>query len=145
MSVSDRVSRHHADGLHRIATVGCLIVGALLLAGAYGHFVAVWDRLTGAATPRIALAAPGVLLLTSGVINLSLSVWIWRATQWAERTALAANAMAAGYFVYLLTITVPDHPIGLFLVTVGAQAIVLTTICLGMRWPHPSLLEQSDR
>ncbi|MEL7297300.1 MAG: hypothetical protein AAGJ86_06535 [Pseudomonadota bacterium] len=135
MSASER------NALYHIAAVGGVVVGALLLAGAWGHFAAVWDRLIDPAQSRLALLAPGILLLSTGVINLGFCVWIWRHAIWAQRVALAANLIAAGYFAYLLSRGVPNHPIGLFLAVVGGHTIILASISIGLRWPAASLVQ----
>lgn len=129
MSASDR------NALYRIAAVGGVAVGALLIAGAWGHFAAVWNRLGEPGHSRLALMAPGMLLLATGATNLCVCLSLWRGAIWAQRVALGTNLIAAGYFAYLLIRGVPDHPIGLFLAIVTGHAIVLASINAGLRWP----------
>ncbi|MEL7022299.1 MAG: hypothetical protein AAGL69_01055 [Pseudomonadota bacterium] len=132
MSVSET---KYSTGLYRLAAVSSVAVGALLLAGAFGHFAAVWDRLTDATVSRLALLTPGVLLTLTGILNFVLVPTVWQARHWATVVALIANTLAAGYFALLLYSGVADHPIGLFLSITGAHALMLLSINLGLIWP----------
>ena len=125
-----------ATGLCRIAAVSGVAIGALLLAGAWGHFAAIWDRLGDPDASRLSLLAPGIFLTVAGVINGALCVSIWAARRWAHWLALAANLFATGYFALLLSRGIPDHPIGLFLAVVAGHTLVLGAIAAGLTWPH---------
>ena len=92
-----------ATGLCRIAAVSGVAIGALLLAGAWGHFAAIWDRLGDPDASRLSLLAPGIFLTVAGVINGALCVSIWAARHWAHWLALATNLFATGYFALLLS------------------------------------------
>lgn len=124
-----------ATGLNHLATVGGIAVGSLLIAGAFGHFAAIWDRL---AESRLALLTPGVLLALTGSINLLLTLAIWRGKRWSVVLALLANTIAAGYFASLLYSGVENHPIGLFLAVTSSYMLVLGAICMGLTWPARS-------
>lgn len=138
MSVSSLAHRTPRNGLYPMAAVCGLLMGALLLAGAWGHFTATWPALSGAAQPelsaRLALLTPGVILLVSGLVNVVVCSVLWQGKRWALLMALAANLIAVGYFAYLFSRGVPGHPIGLFLGFTTSYFALLTAIQLGLTW-----------
>ena len=139
MSVSDPGSPSPRNSLYSLASVGGVLLGAFLLAGASGHFAAVWPVLAGetnlSADQRFSLVLPGVVLLASGLIDIGLCRALWTGTSWALALALAVTVVAAIYFGYLLNRGVPDHPIGVFLALVSSYVLLLGAIRLGLTWP----------
>ena len=137
MSVSDTAATQPTNGLNRVATVTGVLVSTLLLAGAYGHFVAVWPSVTGDGprSARLLLMLPGGVLLVAGFANALVSKYLWDGARWALTVALLCNVLAAAYFTVLLGRGVPDHPIGLFVAVVGAHTVILSAIRVGLRWP----------
>ena len=139
MSVSDLVAQSARNALYQVAAGVGVLLGLLLLAGASGHFTAVWPALDPAATPsprdRFALLLPGAILLTSGVVNVALCRALWIGRRWSVTIAMAANVLAMIYFAYLFNRGVPDHPIGVFLASVASFVILLCGIRLGLTWP----------
>ena len=123
-----------------LASGGGLLLGAFLLLAAYGHFSAVWPAVEAAMgrseDSRYSLLLPGLLLVFTGLINISLCRALWTGTRWALHLALFFNTLAAMYFVYLLVSQgAPDHPIGPFVAMVSSYLILLGAIRLGLVWP----------
>ncbi|MEO1575501.1 MAG: hypothetical protein AAFU65_11145 [Pseudomonadota bacterium] len=136
MSASDAVPP--PNRLYRVAAVSGALLATFLLLGASGHFAAIWSRLVGpeaASMDRFALILPGAVLLLSGFANLATLYGLWRSGRTSLILALAVNVAAAGYFTYLLTRGVPDHPIGSFLAFAAGHTVVLASLCAGLRWP----------
>lgn len=139
MSVSELVSHSPRNSLYPLAAVVGVLLGALLLAGASGHFTAIWPLLESVPAPsvgeRFALLLPGSILLGTGLANVLLCWVLWTGKHWAAPVALAANIIAAGYFAYLFSRGIPDHPIGVFLVAATSYALLLGGLSLGLTWP----------
>ncbi len=139
MSVSDLVGHSPRNALYPLAAVAGALLGALLLAGASGHFLAVLpslDRVPALSlADRFALLLPGAILLSAGLVNLALCWQLWTGKAWSVRVALVANLVAVGYFAYLFGRGVPDHPIGTFLAAGTSYVLVLLAIRLGLTWP----------
>jgi hypothetical protein len=140
MSGSDQyLSPSAGNSLHRLASAGAILLGVFLLAGASGHFAAVWPTLqsgmTASGSGRLALLLPGLMLMTTGLINIALCRALWTGTVWAQQLALLFNGITAVYLAYLLHSGVPDHPIGLFLAVVCSDLIVLGALRMGLVWP----------
>ena len=145
MSVSEAGNESQRNSLYSIAAVGGILLGAFLLAGAYGHFAAVWPGVTGepdaATRERFSLLFPGIVLAATGVVNVALCRALWTGTYWALQLALAMNLLAAVYLGYLLTRGVPGHPIGEFLAVVLSYVVLLGAIRMGLIWPGSNLAE----
>ncbi len=139
MSVSSLVRRSPRNALYPLAAAVGVLLGALLLAGASGHFAAIWptlDRVPALTTAeRFALLLPGSILLGTGLVNIAICWALWTGRYWSVPVALAANLIAAGYFAYLFSRGVPDHPIGLFLASAASHVLILAGIRLGLTWP----------
>ncbi len=126
------------NSLHSLASVFGVLLGAFLLAGAYGHFEAVWPIVDGGAEPerRVALLLPGAVLLFTGLLNIGLCRALWTGAGWALLLALAANSLAVLYLGFLLyQSVVPDHPIGTFLALVSSFVLILAALRAGLTWP----------
>ncbi|MEM1439637.1 MAG: hypothetical protein AAF545_00370 [Pseudomonadota bacterium] len=139
MSVSSLIKQSPRNALYPVAAVCGLLMGALLLAGAWGHFAATWPVLNGEPQPvlreRLAIMLPGVILLVSGMINVAVCAVLWLGKRWSLQLAIAANLIAVGYFAYLFSRGVPGHPIGLFLGFTTSYLMLLTGLRLGLTWP----------
>ena len=128
------------NSLYSLASGGGLLLGLFLLAAAYGHFTAVLPALENAADPldssRFYLLLPGLLLVTTGLINIGLCRVLWIGMRWALHLALVSNVLAAMYLAYLLLgQSVPNHPIGMFVAMVSSYIILLVAIRIGLVWP----------
>lgn len=139
MSVSDLVSQSPRNSLFPLAAAAGVLLGALLLAGASGHFAAIWptlDRVPALTlAERFALLLPGSILLGTGLVNIAICRALWTGRYWSVPVALAANLIAAGYFAYLFGRGVPGHPIGLFLASATSYVLLLGGIKMGLTWP----------
>lgn len=139
MSVSSLIKQSPRNALYPVAAVCGLLMGALLLAGAWGHFAATWTVLNGEPQPelraRLALMLPGVILLVTGMINVAVCAVLWIGKRWSLHMAIAANLIAVGYFAYLFSRGVPDHPIGFFLGFTTSYLMLLAGLRLGLSWP----------
>lgn len=136
MSVSD--DARHPNLLYRVAAISGAILATFLLLGAWGHFMAIWPRLTGpdaVSVDRLTLVLPGAVLLLAGVGNTGTLYGLWRRGRTSLHVALVINGAAATYIAYLLARGVPDHPIGFFLALVAGHLVVLGSIRVGLRWP----------
>ena len=138
--MSDSSSQHKParNSLYSLASVGGVLLGAFLLAGAYGHFEAVWPMIDSGADSkrRIALLLPGTVLLVTGLVNVGLCWTLWIGRHWSLHLALALNSLATIYIGYLLYRgVVPDHPIGIFLALVSSYVLLLGAIRAGLTWP----------
>ncbi len=126
------------NSLYSLASVGGVLLGAFLLAGAYGHFEAVWPIVGGDREPerRVALMLPGAVLLFTGLLNIGLCRALWIGAGWSLQLALAGNSLTAIYLGLLLyRSVVPDHPIGVFLALVSSFVLILAAIRVGLTWP----------
>ncbi len=127
------------NALYSLAAVGGVLLGLFLLAGASGHFIAVWPSLDSAVTPslvnRFNLLKPGLILLTTGLINIGVCRGLWMGKNWALQLALGCNVFTMIYFGWLLTKGVPDHPIGVFLASAASYVVLLGAIRVGLVWP----------
>lgn len=137
------------NALYRIASVGGLLMGLFLMSAAYGHFVAVWPVIDGSSdssqSSRLSLLLPGLLLVTTALINIGLCRVLWIGMRWALHLALVFNVLAAMYLIYLLLgQAVPDHPIGPFVALVSSYIILLAAIRLGLVWPASKDLGSAD-
>lgn len=125
--------------LPRLASAGAALLSVFLLLGAWGHLQAVTDTVFGAGAgstaDRMALMLPFAILAMAGVTNLGICRWLWSGTAFALHLALAANALALSYLLYLLVVGVPDHPVGLFTALVLCEWLVLAAVRLGLEWP----------
>ncbi len=139
MSVSSLIKQSPRNALYPVAAVCGVLMGALLLAGAWGHFAATWPALNGEPQPepgeRLALMLPGVILLVTGMINVAVCAVLWIGKRWSLHMAIAANLIAVGYFAYLFSRGVPGHPIGLFLGFTTSYLMLLAGLLLGLSWP----------
>lgn len=139
MSVSNPQRPPRRNSLNGLASVGGVLLGVFLLAGAFGHFASVWSTTDGqfgiSSAPPFPLLFPGLLLLLSGSINICLCRALWTGARWALHSALAVNLLTAVYLGYLLDQGVPGHPIGLFLALVSSQILLLAAIRSGLIWP----------
>ncbi len=120
--------------LHRLASIGGALLGAFLVAGALGHFTAIWPVLSTDGS-RFDLLLPGLMLMTTGLLDIALCQPLWKGTSWSLKLALGANACTTMYLAYLLNQGVPDHPIGAFLALVSSYVILLAAIRVGLVWP----------
>lgn len=136
MSASDPLPPKNS--LYNVASVGGVLLGAFLLAGAYGHFAAVWPTVVEAtaAGRRVALLFPGTVLLVTGLINIALCMALWKGKRRPLPLALVLNTLVMVYLGYLLYRNVaPDHPIGVFLALVTSYVLLLSAIKAGLTWP----------
>ena len=128
------------NSLYSLASVGGTLLGFFLLMAAYGHFAAVWpviDKgMSASDNNPLVLLSPGLILATTGLINLGLCRALWMGVGWALQLALVFNGLAAMYLTYLLLgQSVPDHPIGIFVALVSSYIILLGAIRIGLVWP----------
>ena len=126
------------NSLYKLASVSGVLLGAFLLAGAYGHFAAVWPEVNDGigSARRIALLFPGTVLLVTGLANIGSCMALWTGKRWPLLPGLALNALAMVYLGYLLYQDVaPDHPIGIFLALVASYVLLLGAITAGLTWP----------
>ncbi len=127
------------NSLHRLASAGGVMLGVFLLAGASGHFVAVWpafkDAMIASDNSRVAPLLPGLILAATGLTNIGLCKALWSGTRWSLQLALLFNGGTAMYLAYLLSLGVPGHPIGVFLALVSSYFVVLGAIRVGLVWP----------
>jgi|GEM_PF-1754121 len=133
------------NALYRLASGGGLLLGLFLLGAAYGHFAAVWPVIDGSKDPsgssRLSLLLPGLLLATTGLINIGLCRVLWIGMRWAVNLALVSNVLTAMYFIYLLVSqAAPNHPIGPFVALVSSYIILLVAIRLGLVWPASKIM-----
>lgn len=134
MSDSKLMTRVSPNSLHRLASVGGALLGLFLLAGAFGHFTAVWPAIASD-NNRFTLLLPGLMLTTTGLLNIALCRLLWVGTTWSLNLALVVNVCTAMYLAYLLGQVVPDHPIGIFLAMVSSYVVLLAAIRAGLVWP----------
>lgn len=141
MPISD-VSHAPRNTLHSLVAVGGVLLGVFLLAGAYGHFAAIWPTLGDAARAslgeRFGLLKPGLILLAAGLVDIGVCQALWKARNWALQLALAVNVVVMIYLGWLLAKGVPGHPIGLFLGLVSSYVVLLLAIRAGLVWPTPA-------
>ena len=146
MSATDHSPTLPRNDLYRIAAVWGVLVGALFLAGAGGHVVAIWldlDHFMQIST--MILLLPSVLLATTGLINIAVCRSVWRAAAISMRVVLVSNFLLAGYLVYLFHYGPVDHPIGFFLALSSCYCLLLAAIQLGLRWPALPVNSQHHR
>ncbi len=134
MSGFDSVSHTPRNLLHRLASVGGALLGVFLVAGALGHFTAIWPAISSDGS-RFDLLLPGLVLMTTGLFNIALCQVLWKGISWSLKLVLGANACTAIYLAYLLNHGVPDHPIGFFLALVSSHVVLLAAIRVGLVWP----------
>ena len=120
------------NGLYRLAAAGAVLVGSFLLLGAYGHLDAVLPT-EGDGVFRLLL--PGLILAGIGLINLLSCKWLWDGSRPSLSIALATNALALTYLLYLLARGVPGHPVALFTGIVACYWVLLLAIRFGLVWP----------
>ena len=139
MPDSEPVKRLRRNGLHALASVGGLLAGLFLLAGAAGHFAAVWPAMDGATDPldetRLRLFLPGLMLAVPGLTNIILCRAVWIGRQWPVDLLFIMNFIAAGYLAYQLVQDLPGHPIGFFLALVSSYVLLLAAVRVGLVWP----------
>ena len=124
------------NGLNKLTALGAVLVGVFFLAGAYGHYQAVWPLITGNAGNSTALIVPGAILAVAGLVSISLCRALWDGGGASIDVALAINALALGYFLFLMWKgEVPDHPIGIFTGVVACNLVLLAVTRLGLVWP----------
>ncbi len=138
--VSDFDKRPSRNSLYSLAAIGGVLLGLFLIAAAYGHLSAVWPSIdsgmSASGNSRFVLLLPGLLLATTGLINIGLCRVLWIGMSWALQLALVSNVLAGAYFTYLLlSQEVPDHPIGHFVAMVSSYIILLGAIRFGLVWP----------
>ncbi len=138
--VFDLGNQSSRNSLYNLASVGGVLLGFFLLAAAYGHFAAVWPAIDSEAAAsdysRFALLLPGLILATTGLIDIGLCRVLWIGMNWALQLALVFNALVVMYLVYLLlSPAVADHPIGPFVAMVSSYTILLGAIRIGLVWP----------
>ncbi|MFK8017120.1 MAG: hypothetical protein AB8G17_16980 [Gammaproteobacteria bacterium] len=125
--------------LHRLAAAGGVLLGLFFVAGALGHVAAAWPAVDSSATPpgtrHFAILLPGLILLSTGLLNILLCKSLWSGTAWALQLALVINVIAAAYLAHLLSKGMPGHPIGIFVALVSSHVILLGAIRLGLVWP----------
>lgn len=133
------------NGLHKLTALGAVLVGVFFLAGAYGHFEAVWPLITGEAANRTALIVPGAILAAAGVICLALCKPLWDGVGAALDGALVINVLALGYFLFLMGKgEVADHPIGIFTGVVACNLVLLLATRFGLVWPVAVAPDSND-
>ncbi len=128
------------NSLYNVASVYGGLLGAFLIAGAFGHFAAVWPTvIDGLGSDRlVGLFFPGALLLTTGLLNLGSCFALWAEKRRWLLTTLLINVGAMLYLAYLLwSGVVPNHPIGLFLALVSSYLVLLCALRAGLIWPAP--------
>ncbi|WGL17217.1 hypothetical protein PVT68_02690 [Microbulbifer bruguierae] len=138
MSVSNSSAALPHNALYKLAAAGALLLGVLLILGAYGHFVAVWSAITGEETGflrRVLLMLPGAMLASTAALNILFTKPLWQARGYALTITLAGNLLTMLYLIYLMIQGVPDHPIGVFLALEMSQVILLVAIRAGLVWP----------
>jgi hypothetical protein len=139
MSDSESVKRIRRNGLHALASVGGVLIGLFLLAGAAGHFAAVWPAMDGATHSlgemRLRLFLPGLMLAVPGLINIIVCRAVWIGRRWSVNLLLTVNIIAAGYLAYQLVQDLSGHPIGFFLALVSSYTVLLAAIRMGLVWP----------
>jgi hypothetical protein len=128
------------NSLYSLASVGGVLLGFFLLMAAYGHFAAVWpaidNGMSASGNSRFVLLLPGLILSTTGLINIGLCRVLWIGMGWALQLALVFNGLAAMYLTYLLlNQSAPDHPFGPFVALVSSYLILLGSIRFGLVWP----------
>ena len=103
--------------------------------------MAVWPVIGGAvdapAGSRVTLLLPGLILATTGLVNIGLCRMLWPGVTWSVNVALVFNAVTTLYLVHLLRQGVPEHPIGIFLAMVSSYLVLLSAIRAGLVWPSP--------
>ncbi|MBB5210509.1 hypothetical protein [Microbulbifer hydrolyticus] len=142
MSVSSTTGDVQRNNLYNVAAVGAVLLAALLILGAHGHFVAVWAQIMdgdAAMQRRLLLMLPGAMLAGTAVLNIFLSKSLWQERGYALSITLTANLVAMTYLVYLLVRGVADHPIGVFLTLEMSLVILLAGIRAGLVWPAESV------
>jgi len=115
--------------LCKISAFAAVLVGVFLILGGYGHLEAIIAGIRSqgeqpgmAFLPRM---ATGGVLLIPGLFNIAASPWIWLGKSQALLLSLVLTLASFLYFVYLLVVGVPDHPIAAFAVIVGAYLALL--------------------
>ncbi|MEM7707369.1 MAG: hypothetical protein AAF358_17555 [Pseudomonadota bacterium] len=129
------------NSLYNVASVYGGLLGVFLIAGAFGHFAAIWPTvIDGQGSDRlVGLFFPGVLLLATGLLNSGSCIAFWAGKRRWLPTVLLVNTVATIYLGYLLWQgVVPNHPIGLFLALVSSYLVLLGTLWSGLTWPAPA-------
>ena len=141
MSGSSASLSRTPNSLYRLAGGASVLLAAFLLAGASGHFTAVWPLVAGADDPfdqrSLLLLLPGGILMATGLANIALCQGLWQGRRWALNVSLAFNAVALVYLGHLFSRGVPEHPIGVFFSMVAAFLLLLGAIRAGLAWPAP--------
>jgi hypothetical protein len=120
-----------------LSAVVAVLVGALLLLGAYGHLEAVLPATASeGGAGRFRLLLPGTVLALGGITNIVLCRLLWTGSRGAQHVALAINSLVLLYLVYLLIRGIPGHPITFFTGVVACHLAVLVSIRAGLAWPH---------
>ncbi len=133
------------NGLHKLTALGAVLVGVFFLAGAYGHYEAVWPLITGDAANKTALIGPGAILAMAGVISIALCKPLWDGMGTALDATIVINVLALGYFLFLMGQgEVPDHPIGIFAGVVACNLVLLMATRLGLVWPAVAAPDSND-
>lgn len=126
--------RVNENGLDALAAAGGAVLAVLLLLGGTGHLSAVWPTSDESTLSQL---LPGLLLLAAGAFNAVAAVGLLRRRAGWQWAALVVNLGLAIYLAWLLTVGVPDHPIGVFLALVCSQLIVLGAVLVGLEWRAP--------
>lgn len=139
MSASERMRGAQYNALYRVATGTGLLLGVLLLMGAYGHLEAT------AASPErapellsgewLAFMLPALVLAVAGLTNVGVCTALWTGASWALQLTLLVTLGAALYLSYLMTVDLPAHPVGIFLALTLSHLVLLGGIRAGLVWP----------
>lgn len=123
--------------LNPIAGATSLFLGLFLMLGAVGHLIGVWPLMLNEpmAIKSILFLLPGWILAMTSLANISLCAVLWVGKNWAKKLAFFVNLFTALYLVYLMSLEIPEHPIGVFLAHISSQTILLGVMLLGLAWP----------
>jgi hypothetical protein len=118
--------------LFRFTSVAAFVVGVFLILGGAGHLQAIYEQIqTNHLTINFglipALASGGVLVIP-GALNLFICPWIGKGGNRAVLWCIFATLAAFLYLAYLMVTGVPDHPIMLFTLIVGAYLVLLISV-----------------